>query len=115
MLATLVLLLAPTIAYAASTVNTPRRDDLQEGTLHRRNFFYAGGTYVDEGSSTLVHGQMYVEHLAPAKVTQPLPLLFIHGMGMDGTNLLTTPDGRSGWADYFLSKGYEVSCFRKTT
>lgn len=28
--------------------------------------------------------------------------------GMTGTNFLNTPDGRLGWADYFLSKGYEV-------
>jgi hypothetical protein len=51
---------------------------------------------------------MYVEHLTPAKVTQPLPILFVHGQGMTGTNWLHTPDGRPGWADYFLSEGYEV-------
>jgi len=27
---------------------------------------------------------------------------------MTGTNFLNTPDGRSGWADYFMKKGYEV-------
>jgi hypothetical protein len=52
---------------------------------------------------------MYVEHLSPAKITQPLPIIFIEGHGMTGTNLLNTPDGRLGWADYFLSKGYEVT------
>ncbi|KAH0587092.1 hypothetical protein H2248_005910 [Termitomyces sp. 'cryptogamus'] len=29
-------------------------------------------------------------------------------VGMTGTNFLNTPDGRLGWADYFLSKGYEL-------
>lgn len=28
--------------------------------------------------------------------------------GMTGTNFLNTPDGRPGWGDFFLSKGYEV-------
>ena len=28
---------------------------------------------------------------------------------MTGTNFLNTPDGRLGWADYFLSQGYEVT------
>jgi len=27
---------------------------------------------------------------------------------MTGTNFLNTPDGRPGWADYFMKKGYEV-------
>ena len=79
-----------------------------QGTFHRRDFFYVGGQFVQQGTSTVVHGQMYVEHLAPAKVTKPFPLLFIEGMCMTGTNLLNTPDGREGWADYFMSKGYEV-------
>ncbi|EKM55398.1 uncharacterized protein PHACADRAFT_208918 [Phanerochaete carnosa HHB-10118-sp] len=29
-------------------------------------------------------------------------------MGMTGTNFLNTPDGRVGWADHFMSKGWEV-------
>lgn len=29
---------------------------------------------------------------------------------MTGTNFLNTPDGRLGWADYLLGKGFEV-CF----
>ncbi|KAH7907880.1 Alpha/Beta hydrolase protein [Hygrophoropsis aurantiaca] len=78
------------------------------GTLHTRRYFYAGGSYVKQGSSEITHGQMYVEHLVPAKVTKDLPILFIHGNGMTGTNFLNTPDGRTGWADYFMSQGYEV-------
>ena len=79
--------------------------------MHRRSYFYAGGTFVQQGSSTLVHGQVYVEHLVPAMVTQPFLLIFIEGQGMTGINLLNTPDGRTGWADYFMSKGYEVCSY----
>ena len=31
-----------------------------------------------------------------------------HGGGQTGTNFLGTPDGRPGWADYFLQQGYAV-------
>ena len=31
---------------------------------------------------------------------------------MTGANFLNTPDGRPGWADYFLSQGYEVTVNR---
>jgi hypothetical protein len=93
---------------ATISVFTKGRSEARQGTLHRRSYFYAGGTFVQQGSSTLVHGQMYVEHLVPATVTRPFPLVFIEGQGMTGTNLLNTPDGRTGWADYFMSKGYEV-------
>lgn len=58
-----------------------------QGTLHRRNYFYAGGTYVPQGNLTFVHGQMYVEHLQPAVVTKPYPILFIEGAGMTGSYL----------------------------
>jgi hypothetical protein len=83
----------------------------QLGTLHRRSYLYVGQTYTPQGNSTIAADQMYVERLTPATITQPLPILFIHGQGMTGTNLLNTPDGRLGWADYFLSKGYEVMPF----
>ncbi|KAG7096627.1 hypothetical protein E1B28_004044 [Marasmius oreades] len=75
------------------------------GTLHSRNSFYVGGEY---SNTEIAFGQIYVEHLVPADVTRPLPLMFICGRGQTGINLLNTPDGRAGWADYFLSQGYEV-------
>ncbi|KII96010.1 hypothetical protein PLICRDRAFT_97935 [Plicaturopsis crispa FD-325 SS-3] len=77
---------------------------------HIRSYFYVGATYVPEQGSnaSIAHGQMYVEHLVPANVSQPLPLVLIHGKGMTGTNFLNTPDGRTGWADYFMSKGFEL-------
>lgn len=104
-----VLLRLACLANAANSFNEGQRSEGQKGTLHYRDYFYVGGMYTQQGNSTLVHGQMYVEHLAPAKITQPLPIIFIEGHGMTGTNLLNTPDGRLGWADYFLSKGYEVT------
>jgi pimeloyl-ACP methyl ester carboxylesterase len=32
----------------------------------------------------------------------------VHGFGQSGTNFTGTPDGREGWAQYFLRQGYAV-------
>ncbi|KAL5119644.1 hypothetical protein ACEQ8H_002490 [Pleosporales sp. CAS-2024a] len=53
-------------------------------------------------------GQIYVERLTPPKPTQRYPLVFIAGAGQTGTNFLETPDGRPGWASFFLDRGYVV-------
>ena len=52
--------------------------------------------------------QIYVEKLTPASPTNKPPLVFIAGNGQTGTNFLETPDGRPGWASFFLSHGYTV-------
>lgn len=90
------------LAVLASRVTPP------PSVLHRRTYFYVKGEYIEGGPSFVAHRQIYVEHLVPAKVTQPLPMLIVHGHSMTGTNFLNTPDGRLGWADYFMGKGYEV-------
>ncbi|KAL4075667.1 Alpha/beta hydrolase fold-1 [Scleroderma yunnanense] len=81
-------------------------------TPHTRDYYYVGGLESSlvgaETTSEIVHGQVYVEHLVPMQVTCSIPIVFIHGNGMTGTNWLNTPDGRPGWADYFLARGYEV-------
>ncbi|KAF8165955.1 Alpha/Beta hydrolase protein [Crassisporium funariophilum] len=77
-------------------------------TPHTRSYFYVGGTYTPAQNSAVSFGQMYVEHLVPANVTQLVPIVIIPGNGMTGTNFLNTPDGRQGWADYFMSQGYQL-------
>ncbi|KAF3770795.1 alpha/beta-hydrolase [Cryphonectria parasitica EP155] len=79
-----------------------------------REMFYVGGRYVHHGArGQLMQGQMYVEHLKPLSGTgqqqeQPYPVVFIHGGTRTGADWLTKPDGNPGWADYFLSRGYEI-------
>jgi pimeloyl-ACP methyl ester carboxylesterase len=51
-------------------------------------------------------GQMYVEVLRPQRVTRKYPIILFHGNWQTATNWLGTPDGRPGWADYFLDQGY---------
>jgi pimeloyl-ACP methyl ester carboxylesterase len=76
--------------------------------IAKQGYFFVGGT-IDpkrEGSPTV--GQMYVEYQVPQHLTHPYPVIMIHGGSQTGTNFTGTPDGRDGWAQYFLRRGYAV-------
>jgi len=77
-----------------------------ERTLATRDFFYVGGKYAGAPGHEVMAGQMYVEVLRPQRVTRKYPLVFFHGNWQTSTNWMGTPDGRPGWADYFLAQGY---------
>ena len=53
-------------------------------------------------------GQMYVEYFIPKTLTHPYPIVMIHGGSQTGTNFTGTPDGREGWAQYFVRRGHAV-------
>src|SRR6201987_632814 len=74
----------------------------------RRGFFYIGGGYVGEPGKQLMHEQMYVEVLTPRRPRSRYPLVLIHGAAQTATNWMGSPDGRPGWADYFVGQGYAV-------
>jgi len=80
----------------------------QQQPAAQHGFFYVGGHYAGAAATEVMTGQMYVEFLRPARVTRPYPLVLIHGAAQTATNWLGTPDGRTGWADYFVSQGYVV-------
>src|SRR5882757_1815252 len=52
--------------------------------------------------------QMYVQYFLPTKETGAWPLLMWHGGGLTGVTYETTPDGREGWLNFFLRKGWGV-------
>jgi pimeloyl-ACP methyl ester carboxylesterase len=70
--------------------------------------FYVGGRQFSYQGNTTIVDQMYVEYFIPAKVSSPYPIVMIHGTFQSGTVYLGTPDGREGWAQYFLQHGYPV-------
>ncbi|KAJ3723403.1 alpha beta-hydrolase [Lentinula raphanica] len=91
-----------------STTSSSFQRPQQHGSLHYRKYFYVGQTY-STTSPSITHGQIYVEHLIPACVTQKYPLVMIPGYGMTGVHWLTSSNSVSlGWADWFLTKGFEV-------
>jgi len=76
--------------------------------LSRRDVFFVGGAYVGDPGKEVMRGAMYVERLRPLNVTQKYPLVLISGTAQTAVNWMTTPDGRTGWAQYFVEQGYEV-------
>ena len=71
-------------------------------------WFYVGGTYVEEAGGAFLTGQMYVEHFRPVEARPAPPVVMIHGGMQTGTNFIGTADGRPGWLYDFLGAGYEV-------
>jgi pimeloyl-ACP methyl ester carboxylesterase len=70
--------------------------------------FSIPGRYVDVDKQTIMIGQMFVQYQTPKNRTRPYPVVMIHGGGQTGSNFLSTPDGRRGWADDFVANGYSV-------
>jgi len=71
-------------------------------------FFYVGGQYVGASGKEVMDGAEYVEVMVPKKIRHPYPLVLFHGAGQTATDWLQTPDGRAGWAYYFVKQGYTV-------
>jgi pimeloyl-ACP methyl ester carboxylesterase len=76
--------------------------------LASTGFFYVGGHYVGEPGKEIMDGAEYVEVMVPKKIRRRYPIVFLHGAGQTGTDWLQTPDGRPGWAYYFIGQGYVV-------
>jgi pimeloyl-ACP methyl ester carboxylesterase len=51
--------------------------------------------------------QMYAQYFLPEQPNGRGPLVFWHGGGMTGKTWETTPDGRPGWLNYFLRRGWD--------
>ncbi|MEI9926419.1 MAG: hypothetical protein WDN44_00185 [Sphingomonas sp.] len=98
----------------------PRRHEI---VVAKHSYFFVGGTYVGDAAPDRVrspnldgvaaprvmHGQMYVEKLTPSRPIQPYPIILIHGGSLTATGWMGTPDGREGWAQFFVGQGYVVS------
>jgi pimeloyl-ACP methyl ester carboxylesterase len=77
-------------------------------TLARTGYLYVGGRIDPAIKGSPMVGQMYAEYFIPQRQTFPYPVVMIHGGSQTGTNFTGTPDGREGWAQYFLRRGHAV-------
>jgi pimeloyl-ACP methyl ester carboxylesterase len=77
-------------------------------SISSQGYFFVGGKFSKVGDRQVMNGQAYVEFQIPQKRTQPYPLVIIPGAAQTATNFTGTPDGRDGWAQYFLHRGYAV-------
>jgi len=76
--------------------------------IAEQGYFHVGGRYTKTKDGQVMVGQMFVQYQIPQERKSPYPVVMWHGGGQTGTNYLSTPDGRKGWADYFLQQGYAV-------
>ncbi|CCA90696.1 conserved hypothetical protein (plasmid) [Novosphingobium sp. PP1Y] len=97
-LASALLLAAPVPAEAKGTSTL----------VAERGNFYVGGRDVERDSSIVRIQSMFVEYMIPARRTRKTPIVLVHGNYQSGAGFLSTPDGRSGWAERFLRAGYAV-------
>jgi pimeloyl-ACP methyl ester carboxylesterase len=104
-------LLMGAAAGAAVIVATPALAGGEAGRLTLRDF---GGKFVGyttepgDNGSVNVSNAMFVQYMLPANRRHAYPLVMIHGGGGQGTDWLETPDGRDGWADFFVADGWDV-------
>lgn len=87
-----------------------RAQDAAPGPLSiaRQGYLFAGGQYSVVNGRRVLTGHLYAEFQIPARQTHPWPVVMVHGGGQSGTNFTGTPDGREGWAQFFLRQGYAV-------
>ena len=74
----------------------------------KQGHLFAGGKYSTVNGKPVLSGQIYAEFQIPKNQTHRFPIVMVHGAIQTGTNFTGTPDGRMGWAEYFLRKGYAV-------
>ena len=77
-------------------------------TIADQGYFFVAGQYAAAKDGQIMTGQMYVQYQIPQQRKHRYPVVMWHGGGQTGTNFLGTPDGRMGWADYFVRQGYAV-------
>ena len=83
-------------------------------SIATQGVLYLGGAYDNPASPATMSGQMHVFYqlpnapLATLKKAHRYPIVMIHGSQQTGANFLGTPDGRPGWALFFVSNGWPV-------
>ena len=96
------------VALAMSCAALAAAAPVPQAALADHGYFFAGGSYQKDADGTVMTGAMYVHFMVPQRKTHPYPIVMIHGANQSGTNFEGTPDGRKGWADYFVEHGFAV-------
>jgi pimeloyl-ACP methyl ester carboxylesterase len=96
------------IACAGVMRTTASADGVGPLSIAKTGHFFVGGRYVDTRDGPVLAGQAYTEYYIPTNRTHPYPIVMIEGCCLAGAGYMGTPDGRDGWGQYFLSKGYAV-------
>jgi pimeloyl-ACP methyl ester carboxylesterase len=83
------------------------REVVISGQPVREVLFSPGGVPARvDPNGTYLMGMMYAQYMIPANPRGTVPLLMWHGGGLSGVTYETTPDGREGWQNFFLRRGW---------
>jgi hypothetical protein len=116
--ASLVLLFA-TVSSVSAQNSKPKKFLTKPLTIEDQGSFFIGGVtkvtnYAAFGGANpnaqptpnqITIGQMYVQFQIPARKKAGPPVIMVHGSTHTGAALESTPDGREGWAPYFVRAG----------
>ncbi len=104
---------AVTLSIAGCSSVATHRDAVvpEVASVAKQGVLYVGGKYKSDPSQGMTD-QAYVFYQIPQDY-QPgrdgkWPIIMVHGSEQTGANYLGTPDGRPGWAWYFVSRGWPV-------
>src|SRR6195952_1018949 len=64
-------------------------------------------TKLDPNGQYMVE-QMYAQYFLPQNPKGKYPLMMWHGGGLTGVTFESTPDGREGWLNMFVRKGWDT-------
>jgi pimeloyl-ACP methyl ester carboxylesterase len=93
---------------AGAIVMTSAQTRPEPLSIARQGYLFAGGKYSTVNGRQVMSGQLYAEFQIPVRQSHPWPIVMIHGGAQSGTNFTGTPDGREGWAQFFLRQGYAI-------
>lgn len=102
------LIVALVLAPGTGAIVTAQPARSEPLSIARQGYLFAGGKYSTVNDRQVMSGHLYAEFQIPSKQTHPWPIVMIHGGSQSGTNFTGTPDGREGWAQFFLRRGYAV-------
>ena len=101
-----VLAVPQAVAQTAARGNAPAGPPLDVADWSYR---WYGVEHAKLARGTVCNGmQMYVEHWIPAEVRHAYPVVLIHGGYGQGSEWISTPDGRRAWATQLLEQGFQV-------
>src|SRR4030095_39939 len=114
-----VLLLLAAVSSVSAQEAKPKKFLTKPLTIEDQGSFFIGGvTKVTNYSgpapanantppapNQITIGQMYVQFQIPARKRPGAPVILVHGYTHNGGALESTPEGREGWAPYFVREG----------
>ena len=115
----LLLTVGTTVDAAPPTTSQPGTTPLVLMIQEQGSFFVGGEAFFSltgndtsavsgRNPGTAMINQSYVEYQIPLAPKSPYPIILLPGGGHFGKVYETTPDGREGWATYFVRKGFAV-------